>query len=498
MSGQAVDSELARGNRTSYDGAELLMTLWVLAQFTDQAHPLLAKEVRERAAERFGNEAVPAQKKIRKCLETLVGWTAPNEGADVGVTNAGMPASTLCTFIPRVEKVGQRGGFGYYVYRDPEMQSLCDDLGVSLDAVCQAQIERVAIIKELPRKRADESGDADDSDANADAKAARDKAAYRQGASYFLPDDGKRSAIETLAMVVTLRRAIEDKQAISFVRAGYRPLKSSKGSDGSYEVNGFQNFERDKTGANSGKIDAINDENRDCKCRWPYAVTYMDGQYCLLVNATGKRAKLASFPLAEISELTIIDPDDPHDHWGDPLDKVGSRPNLERYVAGYYDGAVLGWGSHKDKADIKLLCKGDGFHDAYLAFCDFDGFTVYKGNPAQQHDGIEKVERPHASQSLNSNAWYTICFKAHPHGVEEWVKQHLRDAKILEPEKSVEQIDKYLSGIRFDRWQQILDSPSCKKAVVPDEIAKIDGLEDDEQKLLAAFRAYKARKGASK
>lgn len=491
MSGQAVDSGPTRGNRTSYDGAEMLMALWVLAQFTDQAHPLLAKEVREKAAERFGNEAVPAEKKIRKCLETLVGWTAPNEGIDTDGAHAHMPAPTLCMLIPRVEKVGQRGGFGYYVYRDPEMQRLCDDLGVSLDAACQAQIEQRAVIKELPRRCTDEVAAGD---AVFDPVAARDKAAYSHGP---FQDEDRRSAVEILAMAVTLRRAIEDRQAVSFIRSGYRPLKYSKAADGTYPVSGFQNFELEEGLDKSARVDTINDTQRDYPCRWPYAVTYMEGQYYLLVNATGNRDKLAPVPLAEIYELTIVDPESPRDHNGFELPALGRRPAYDELVAGYYDGAVLGRGASKAKVDIKLLCKGDGFNDAYLAFRDFEGFAVYKGNPALHHDGIEKVERPYASQSINSNAWYTVCFKAHPHGVEEWVKRRLRDAKILEPEKSARQIAKYVSGIRFDRWGQLLESPACKKAVVPDEIAALDYLDDEEKKLLAAYRAYKARKGAS-
>lgn len=503
MSEQAVGSGPVRGNRTSYDGAELLVTLWVLAQFTDQAHPLLAKEVREKASEHFGNEAVPGEKKIRKCLETLVDWTSPSMAADADGANVDVPVPTLCTLIPRVEKVGQRGGFGYYVYRDPEMQSLCDDLGVSLDVACQAQIERIAIIKELPRKCTDETGDGDGGTFNP--VVVRDKAAYLKVDSYFLSDNGRRPVVETLAMVVTLRRAIKDKQAVSFIRAGYRPLKHKTGSNGPYKVCGFQNFEEPGKGtdcegsiAKGAGINTINDTQRDYPCRWPYAVTYVDGQYYLLVNAAGGRDKLAPVPLAEMYELTIIDPENPRDHNDCELPELGRRPDYDELVAGYYDGAVLGWGASKPKVDIKLLCKGDGFHDAYLVFHDFDGFVVYKGDPAKKHDGIEEAERPCAPQSRNSNAWYTVCFKAHPHGVEEWVKRHLRDAKILEPKKSAAQIEKYLSGIRFDRWGQILSSPSCVKAVVPDEIAMLDYLDEDEKKLLAAYRIDKARKGTNR
>lgn len=578
MPSQTTVSQPIRGNRTSYDGAELLMALWVLEQFAkeedarkaeerkagdlkkqegkarkaeapkaevpeseapkEEERGLLAKEVHQRAVEHFGSEAVPGEKKIRKCLETLVDWTGPGMAADADGAPADVSVPALCTVIPRVEKmVGKRGEARYYVYpyRNSDMEDLCRDLGVTLDLACQAEIERAAIIKELPRRRADEAGDGDGDGASAEARAARDKAAYLEGTSYFMPETGKRSMVEILAMVVTLRRAIQDKQAVSFIRAGYRPLKSSKNRPGDpYKVNGFQSFE------------VIKDKNRDCLCRWPHAVTYTDGQYYLLVDAKERDSAdwLAPYPVAEIYELRIIDPDNPLDHnenelRGCELTKLHKRRDeYDGMVASYYDGAVLGWGASKPsseakekaraegkaepgvapKADIKLLCKGDGFHDAYLAFHDFEGYTVYKGDAAEYYDGIEEAERPNQKQSRKANAWYTVCFKAHPHGVEEWVKRRLRDAKILEPEKSARQIDNYLRDIRFDRWGQIDKSSEVRNADVPKgtaviryltedeeerakesgEIEAMDRLSGREKRLLAAYRAYKARKGAGK
>ena len=456
------------GNRKSYDGSEILTILWLLQEFSDEENPLSAKDVINKGSELYGESALPAEKKVRNCLRAIAEWSARSGAVDRAeplplrcgtgedVAGAFHPAEP-----PAVEEA-KRGRESYYFVRRArsdreELTSLAADLAALMNSEGPTEFMPYAIANKV-----DSAG-----------------GSWPTGVRWPLE--------EILAMAARLRRCILEKKAVSFTIMHHVVGKPVAGGRG---------YSEKPTRDNNEAID----ENREYM-GWPFAVKALDGELYVITSATGKREKLRAVKLADIAELYVIDPADPRDLDGDSVRlKPAHRPNYEGLVDRYCDGAVLGYGSSKnEKESISLLCKGEGFHDAYVRFSRFEGFTIYKGERAQRLDEIEAAMRPTAEGSRKANPWWEIAFKAHPFGVERWAEQRPRDVVMVSPRGNVAKIKEYLLSSRYDlgveAWEKQIKFFEFEKGVIPGDLLEESGLNEDEKKLVAAYRAAKAAAG---
>lgn len=465
MADSNVSSTTRTGNRKSYSGAEILALFWILQEYSDEEHPLSANDVAEKAAQLYGEDMVPGEKKIRNCLKTIAAWSAlgtekarAKQAIKVIIGSESEQTAFHPLRPPRIETVEKSGTTFYFVKRRQanrsELEHLANDFAILMGAKESVEFMPYAIEEKIPTAGQD------------------------------WPDNGTgRSAEDILAMAARLRKAIKEKKAISYEKA-HHIVGPKRG--GEYQI-------RPARGIN----DAV-DENRHAEGQWPFAVKAIDGEFYVLVNATGKRDKFASVRLAEIAELHIVDPEDPRNIVGEPIKlKPACRPELDNLVECYLDGAVLGWGSAGKKARIRMLCKGNGFHDAYEKFSPFEKFEIHKSAPAKALDKEEAALRPKSEQSRQANPWYELTFMAHPYGVELWAKRRVRDVVLLEPKDAVKRVRKYLLDCRYNLgiglWEQQIGLFDASGETLPDEICTVEGLDDSEKKLIAAYRTAKAK-----
>ncbi len=465
MADSNVSSTTHVGNRKSYSGAEILALFWVLQEYSDEEHPLSVNDVAARAAQLYGENMVPGEKKIRNCLKAIASWSAldteearAKQAIKVIVGSESEQTAFHPLRPPRIETVEKSGTTFYFVKRRQadrsELEYLANDFAILMGAKESVEFMPYAIEEKLPTAGQD------------------------------WPDNGVgRSAEDILAIAARLRRAIEEGKAISYEKVHHivGPWRGGK-----YRVQPARG------------INDATDENRYAEGRWPFAVKAIDGEFYVLVNATGKRDKLASVRLVEIAELHVVDPEDPRNIVGEPIKlKPACRPEFDGLVECYLDGAVLGWGSTKEKVCIRMLCKGNGFHDAYEKFSPFEKFEIHKSASAKALDKEGATLRPESEQSRQANPWYELTFMAHPYGVELWAKQRVRDVVLLEPKDAAKRVRKYLLDCRYNLgirlWEQQIDLFDASGETLPDEICTVEGLDDSEKKLIAAYRAAKAK-----
>lgn len=451
---QQADLAARAGNRVRYDGAEILVLLRVLQKCSDEEHPLSVNDVAEKAAQLYGKDMVPGEKKIRNCLRAIVLWSA----LDIEKAHAEQDAEGgRAVFQPvqplRVETTRKSGTTFYFVRRHQAGRAeLVNDLAALVGARGPVELVPRAVEERIPAAGED------------------------------WPETGtRRFAEDILAIAARLRKAIKDEKAISYERVHY-VVGPRRG--GEYRVQPAR-----------GINDPV-DENRYAEGRWPYAVEAIDGEFYVLVNATGGRDKLAPVRLAEIADLHVIDPEDPRDINGNPVKlQPARRPDLGVFVERYLDGAVFGFGSTGEKARVRMLCKGNGFHDAYEMFSLFENFKIGKSAEAKALDAREKALRPKSERSRKANPWYEVVFMAHPYGVELWAKQRVRDVVLVEPGSAAKRVRKYLLDCRYDLgielWERQIGLSGAGGEVSFEGICPIGELDDSERKLVAAYRAAK-------
>ncbi len=472
MAMQESESAEKTGNRKSYGGTEILTVLWVLQEYSDEDNPLSISQIEQKAAQLHGEDVVPKRKAIERCLKAIQSWSEADAAVDrahlVGeFAKSGQAAKTAYHPLnfPAVKSKKVGNAVHYYVERHKPDQGetidMIDNFAAFMNAISdQKSILPAELVPFEVKNRL-------------------------VGAGSGTPDYERGwDPQEILAMVILLKQAIAQKKAISFFRVHYSPQKKTLDPHDKPKMEPFEN--------------APIDENRVAKCRWPYAVKAVDGRFYVLVNASGKRDKLASFPVDNLAELHVIDPADPKDAYGEPVKlKPANRPDFDGLVERYFDGAVLGFGSSDEKVKIDLLCKGDGYHDAYKRFSDADFCTFPDSPRAREKNEEEEALRKDSKNSRQANPWVEVTFMAHPYGVERWARQRPRDVVMVSPEDNAGCIKAYLGDSRYDLGFKPLENLvklfDLHKGVIPDDLLAVDGLAEDEKKLIAVYRNAKAK-----
>lgn len=468
MAKQQIDSSEKSGNRKSYDGAEVLKVFWVLQEYSDEEHPLSIKQIEEKATELYGDDSVPKRKGIERCLAAIHSWAGDDAERDrVKLVDDYEKDTCQAVFHPLsapvigVKRVGNANC--YFAERrhagQDETAALIDCFAAFMNVLAPSGAAPSAELMPFEvENRVATAGSG-------------------------VPDDACGWPVQDLlAMVRRLRAAIDQKKAISFFRVHY-----SVGENDTVRLEPPSN--------------APVDENRVAKFRWPYALKAVDGRFYVLVNGSGGRELFAPIPVDEIAELHVIDPSDPKDMNGCPI-KLERRKNLDGLVDRYFDGAVFGRGSKKDKVRIDLLCKGNAFHDAYKRFALYDFEIHDKSARCREMNKIEETLRPKNNNSRKANPWHEVTFMAHPYGVQLWAEQRPRDVVMISPEANACLIKRDLADSRYDLGFTPLDNLvklfDLRGDALPNDLLANDALSDDEKKLIAVYRVAKAKDEAEK
>lgn len=471
-----------KGNRTSYDGSEMLAILWALEEFSDEDHPLTWQKIRELACSHLGEEKVPEKQKFQNRIKALCEWSRVE-------AKHGRFASKEAPYpreVPVVDTRIQDGRRVYFVRRhrneDAENRFILNAaMAMSLGGADAKPIAELADCDfELLLREVKAKADA----AEKDMPVANDR----------------RTAVEELAVMLRLQRAIEKKHPITFDELYFYPVKQPRsGNDKSRGV---------LFGARTGE--AVNHHRTYI---WPYKLVFMDGDCYLLTNGTGKRrgGKIAPTPVSRIVNLRVLDPSEPIEELdakgNSKVIHIANRPDRESLIPEYLDGAVLGFGSTAPKEHITLMCKGEGLSDACARFGNFDNFKVYKGKRAGDFDEAEKAARPNAKKSRKYESWFQVEFDAHPHGVSLWAKQRFRDVVFFvdggdqkqrrESIVAERQIKNDLRNVRYDLgdwyWTKKFIEEVADKAD-PLDLCDVGELREEERRVLAAYRNYVAEK----
>ena len=208
-----------KGNRTSYDGSEMLAILWALEEFSDEDHPLTWQKIRELACSHLGEEKVPEKQKFQNRIKALCEWSRVE-------AKRGRFASKEAPYpreVPVVDTRFQDGRRVYFVRRhrneDAENRFILNAaMAMSLGGADAKPIAELA-------------------DYDLDSLLRGVKAKADTAGEYPPATNDRRTAVEELAVMLRLQRAIEKKSPITFDEMYFYPAKQPRsGNDKSRGV----------------------------------------------------------------------------------------------------------------------------------------------------------------------------------------------------------------------------------------------------------------------